>query len=251
MLAIRIIPCLDVKDARVVKGVCFSNLRDSGSPAELAAEYQSQGADEIVLLDISATLERRCTQIQTIKDVREVLCIPLTVGGGVTSVGDAEALLVAGADRVAINTAAVSQPQLLRDISETFGRQCTVVALDAAANSPTTWEVVTNSGRKRTGIDALEFARLAEAKGAGEILLTSWDRDGTRLGYDIALLECIAAAVSIPVIASGGAATLEHFLEAIRAGADAILAASVFHEGVLSVKAIKNYLRDNCVEVRL
>jgi len=247
MLTHRIIPCLDVRDGRVVKGVRFSGLRDAGDPAERAAAYEAQGADELVMLDVSATPEGRATAVVTVEKIRAVLGIPLTVGGGVRRAENAGALLEAGADKVSVNTAAVENPALLSEIAERYGRQCAVLALDAARvpGSPDEaprWEVVTQSGKHRTGLDAIVWAREAQARGAGEILLTSWDKDGTRSGYDTALLAAVSAAVHIPVIASGGAATAEHLALALRAGADAVLAASIFHDGDFTVAQVKNAL---------
>lgn len=240
----RVIPCLDVRDGRVVKGVRFQGLRDSGDPAARAAAYEEQGADELVILDISATTEERRTQDRTVRDVRRVLSIPLTVGGGITSVDDAARVLDAGADKVSVNSAAVQNPDLISAIAGRFGAQCAVLALDAARRSDggAGWEVVTRSGQRRTGIDARAWARKAAGLGAGEILLTSWDRDGTGSGYDLPLIAEIAAAVGVPVIASGGAANTAHLVEAIRAGASAVLAASIFHDGVLSVGDVKREL---------
>ena len=257
MLTIRIIPCLDVRDGRVVKGVKFQGLRDSGSPEELAEKYQEQGADEIVILDVTATTEGRGTQLQTVERVRSRISIPLTVGGGVRSIEHARNLLNAGADKVSINTAAVEKPELLTAMAEQFGRQCTVLAIDAReaaaprAGSAKNWEVVTKSGSVRTGIDVIEWSVRAEALGAGEILLTSWDRDGTRSGYDTELLSAVSRAIKIPVIASGGADSADHLKEALDAGADAVLAASIFHTGELTVGDIKNSLRGMGVSVRL
>ncbi len=251
MLAVRIIPCLDVRDGRVVKGVRFQGLRDAGAPAELAAAYEAQGADELVVLDVSATPEGRRAQLDTVRAVRARIALPLTVGGGIRGIADAEALLGAGADKVSVNTAAVSAPELLTELAERFGRQCTVLALDAAERPAGGFEVVVLSGRQRTGLDAVAWAREAVRRGAGEILLTSWDRDGTRSGYDLALLRAVAAAVSVPVIASGGADRPEHLLAALQAGADAVLAASIFHDGDTTVGALKAYLRAQGVEVRL
>ncbi|MGD8452769.1 MAG: imidazole glycerol phosphate synthase subunit HisF [Phycisphaerae bacterium] len=251
MLTVRIIPCLDVSDGRVVKGVRFDRLRDVGSPADLAGRYERQGADEIVLLDVSATPQTRSTCLETVRQVRERLAIPLTVGGGVRSVADAAALLEAGADRVAINTAAVRQPELIGEMAARFGRQCIVVSLDAARSTQDGWEVLVCSGRERTGIDAIDWARNAQSQGAGEILLTSWDRDGTQAGYDLELLAAASAALSVPIIASGGAAGTGHLLAAVRAGADAVLAASIFHDERLMVSDVKAVLRDSGVEVRL
>ncbi len=250
MLAARIIPCLDVRDGRVVKGVKFQGLRDAGDPAELARAYEEQEADELVLLDVSATPEGRGNQIETVARVRDVLSLPLTVGGGVRDVQSVERLLASGADKVSINTAAVERPGVLDELASRFGCQCTVLALDAARNHDRSWEVVIRSGTKRTGKDAIVWAREAVDRGAGEILLTSWDRDGTKSGYDEELLHAISDAVTVPVIASGGAATPQHLLDALRAGADAVLAASIFHFGEYTVHEIKKFLSDNQVEVR-
>lgn len=248
-LTARVIPCLDVRDGRVVKGVRFQGLRDAGDPVERAAAYEAQGADELVLLDVSATPEGRGNALRTVRAVRQVLGIPLTVGGGVRTADDAGALLDAGADKVSVNTAAVRDPSLLAALAERFGRQCTVLALDAARRGDG-WEVVVKSGAERTGLDAIEWARRAVALGAGEILLTSWDRDGTRSGYDTALLSAISAAVEVPVIASGGAAHAAHLAEALRAGASAVLAASIFHDGETTVAAVKRELAAEGVHVR-
>jgi cyclase len=250
MLTIRIIPCLDVRDGRVVKGVKFQNLRDAGDPAALAEAYEAQGADELVMLDVSATPEGRATQIPTVEAVRASLSIALTVGGGVRTAEDAAALLTAGADKVGINTAAVDRPELIDEIATWFGRQCAVVAVDAA-RCDGGWEVVTHSGTKRTGLDALDWIRQAEQRGAGEILLTSFDRDGTRSGYDLELLQTASDAVRIPIIASGGAASADHLIEAARAGADAVLAASIFHDAELTVRDVKRPMRDAGLEIRL
>jgi cyclase len=241
MLAPRIIPCLDVSHGRVVKGVRFQGLRDAGDPAERAALYEAQGADEIVILDVSATPEGRGNQVETVRRVRAHLGIPLTVGGGVRSLDDAKALLEAGADKVSVNTAAVQEPALLAAIAERFGRQCTVLAIDAARRDGR-FEVLVKGGREGTGIDATSWARKATAQGAGEILLTSWDRDGTRSGYDLELILAVREAAHVPVIASGGAAGPEHLREAFEAGADAVLAASIFHDGDLSVADLKRIL---------
>lgn len=251
MLAARIIPCLDVRDGRVVKGVRFHGLRDAGDPIALAAEYELQGADEVVLLDVSATPEGRGAARDTVAQVRAQLSIPLCVGGGVRTVDDAQALLVAGADKVGVNTAAVERPELLGELALQFGRQCTVIAIDAARNAGESgWEVVVLSGRKRTGLDAVEWARQSTSMGAGEILLTSWDRDGTRLGYDLELLEAVTGAVNVPVIASGGASTPEHLVAGLRSGASAVLAASIFHFGETTVGSLKQFLASHGVEVR-
>ena len=250
MLTVRIIPCLDVRGGRVVKGVRFQGLRDAGDPADLAAAYEAAGADEIVVLDVSATTEGRGTQLETVRRVRARLSIPLTVGGGVRTDEDAGALLDAGADKVSVNTAAVVDPSLLGRLADRFGRQCTVLALDAARRGEGGWEVVTLSGRNRTGQDAVAWAREAVDRGAGEILLTSWDRDGTRSGYDLELLAAVSAAVEVPVIASGGAATAAHLAEALRAGASAVLAASIFHDGDTTVAELKDALAAAGLEVR-
>jgi imidazoleglycerol phosphate synthase cyclase subunit len=251
MLTARIIPCLDVKDGRVVKGVKFQNLKDAGDPAQLARAYEEQGADELVLLDVSATPDGRRTQLEWVRRVRAEISIPLSVGGGVRALEDAAALLEAGADKVGINTAAVRDPGLLESMAKTFGSQCTVLALDAAKNENGSWNVVIRSGREHLQRDAVEWARQAAESGAGEILLTSWDRDGTRQGYDLDLLDAISNAVSVPVIASGGASEPQHLLTALQAGADAVLAASIFHYGEYTVGALKEFLKSNQVEVRL
>ena len=251
MLTVRVIPCLDTRDGRVVKGIRFGNLRDAGDPEEQSALYEAQGADEIVLLDVSATPEGRGHAVETVRRVRRRLSIPLTVGGGVRSADDALRLLDAGADKVGVNTAAFERPALLAEIRDTFGAQCTVLALDAARRtSGDGFEVVVRSGRERTGRDAVDWAREAVEAGAGEILLTSWDRDGTKSGYDLELIAAVASAVRVPVVASGGAATPSHLLEAIRAGADAVLAASIFHDGIWSVGDVKRALASAGVEVR-
>jgi imidazoleglycerol phosphate synthase cyclase subunit len=249
MLASRVIPCLDVSHGRVVKGVRFQGLRDAGDPAERAKLYEDTGGDEIVILDVSATPEGRGHQHETVRRVREALSIPLTVGGGVRAVDDAWRLLEAGADKVSVNTAAVERPDLLSAIAERFGRQCCVVAIDAAWRDGR-FEVLVKGGREGTRIDALEWAREAERRGAGEILLTSWDRDGTRSGYDLALTRAVAEAVRLPVIASGGADSAEHIREAFAAGADAVLAASIFHDGDTTPNDVKLYLQEHGVRVR-
>lgn len=249
---LRIIPCLDVRDGRVVKGVRFQNLRDAGDPVQQAAEYEQQGADELVMLDVSATPEGRATATKTVAEIRRVLSIPLTVGGGVRSADDAARLLDAGADKVAVNTAAVERPELLAQLAERFGRQCVSLALDAARDSSNSrWEVVARSGRERTGIDAIRWAQRAADLGAGEILLTSWDRDGTGLGYDLDLLRAITAAVRIPVIASGGAQSVEHLAAAADAGASAVLAATIFHDARTTVGRVKASLAALGKPVRL
>jgi imidazoleglycerol phosphate synthase cyclase subunit len=251
MLKSRIIPCLDIRDGRIVKGVRFADLRDAGDPVQNAQRYEADGADEIVVLDVSATAEGRAAALHTIAAIRAVLSIPLTVGGGVRTIDDAAALLEAGADKVAANTAAVRDPNLLDQLSARFGVQCTVLALDAAiADTQSGYEVVVQSGRERTGIDAIAWARDAVARGAGEILLTSLDRDGTRSGYELALLRAVSTAVPVPVIASGGADTVEHMLEAFTHGADAVLAASIFHDGDCTVADVKRRLAAAGVAVR-
>jgi imidazoleglycerol phosphate synthase cyclase subunit len=251
MLSNRIIPCLDVRDGRVVKGIRFQNLKDAGDPVERALAYAAGGADELVMLDVSATPEGRGTAVRTVQAVREVLPIPLTVGGGVRTLGDAEALLRAGADKVGVNTAAVENPELLSDIAGQLGRQCTVVAIDAARRRDGDgWEVVIRSGTERNGQDAVAWAAEAASRGAGEILLTSWDRDGTRSGYDTELLAAVASSVRVPVIASGGASRAEHLLEALDAGASAVLAASIFHEDEWTIASLKDYLAKAGKEMR-
>jgi imidazole glycerol-phosphate synthase subunit HisF len=261
MLSRRVIPCLDIRDGRVVKGVRFANLRDSGDPAVLAERYADQGADEIVLLDVSATPEGRGAALETVRRVRALLAVPLTVGGGVRSVDDVDRLLRAGADKVAINTAAVLRPAIITECAERFGSQCIVAAIDAerCEESPPRWHVRVRSGGDRTALDAVDWAVAVQGgggrggcagAGAGEILLTSWDRDGTRAGYDLDLLRAVAGRVRVPVIASGGAAEPSHMLDAVQAGADAVLAAGIFHDGLHTVQSCKQYLADRGVEVR-
>ena len=234
----------------MVKGVQFAGLRDVGSPIECAAAYEAQNADEIVLLDVSATPEGRGNQVDTVRTVREALAIPLTVGGGVRDIENARALLEAGADKVGINTAAVRDASLIDQLAGEFGCQCTVLAVDAVRNGDDGWRVAVYSGKQHIELDAVEWCREGAARGAGEILLTSWDRDGTRRGYDLELLRAVTRIVSVPVIASGGAATPQHLLEALQAGADAVLAASIFHEAEYTVMEVKDYLAQNGVEVR-
>jgi cyclase len=249
VLARRIIPCLDVSHGRVVKGVRFQGLRDAGDPAERGAAYEAQGADELVILDVSATPEGRGNQVETVRRVRATLGIPLTVGGGIRLEDDAAALLEAGADKVSVNTAAVHRPDILGEIAHRFGVQCTVLAIDAAWREGR-FEVLVKGGREGTGIDAIGWARQAVERGAGEILLTSWDRDGTREGYDLELVQAVSEAVRVPVIASGGAASADHLFEAFEAGADAVLAASIFHDGDLTVADVKRTLIARGVPLR-
>jgi len=274
VLTKRIIPCLDVKEGRVVKGVKFVNLRDAGDPVELAAVYDREGADELVFLDITASYEKRGIMVDVARRTAEEVFFPYTVGGGIRTMEDIRNLLSAGADKVSLNTAAVKNPQIVREASKKFGSQCIVVAIDAkrvqgsrfkvqgeenlglpTPNSqlPTLkWEVYINGGRTPTGLDAVEWARKVESLGAGEILLTSMDMDGTKNGYDIALTRAVSSAINMPVIASGGAGKLEHFLEVIvEANADAVLAASLFHYGELTIREVKEYLRDHGISVRL
>ncbi|MCK9463479.1 MAG: imidazole glycerol phosphate synthase subunit HisF [Proteobacteria bacterium] len=250
MLTVRIIPCLDVRDGRVVKGVRFQGLADAGDPAALAAAYEADGADEIMVLDITATGERRATAAQTVRRVRERIAIPLTVGGGVTSEADAAALLDAGADKVGVNTAAVARPALVDELSARFGAQCTVIAIDAARRATGGFEVVVRSGTVQTGKDAVAWAAEAARRGAGEVLLTSFDRDGTKAGYDLELIAAVAAAVDVPIVASGGAADASHMAAAVGAGASAALAASIFHFGERTVRDLKAELATLGVEVR-
>lgn len=252
MLKSRIIPCLDVNDGRVVKGVKFQNLRDAGSPVELAAHYEAQGADELVVLDVSATRQARLAMLETIEDVRKQLSIPLTVGGGVGSIEDAGRLLGAGADKVSINSAAVRNPDLVNEMADRFGAQCTVVAIDAKRDTSKEafWQVMTRSGTQGEPLDAAKWAGEAQQRGAGEILLTSFDRDGTRSGYDLELMDAVVAACSLPVIASGGADSVQHMVEAFDHGAHAVLAASIFHDKNMTVGDVKRDLAALGVEVR-
>jgi cyclase len=249
MLAKRIIPCLDVKDGRVVKGVNFVGLRDAGDPVEIAARYDAEGADELTFLDITASHEKRPILLDVVRRTAETVFMPLTVGGGVRELADIRALLNAGADKVSINTAAVARPEFVREAAERFGTQCIVVAVDAKQRGEG-WEVFTHGGRTATGLDALDWARRMESYGAGEILLTSMDRDGTRLGYDLALTAAIARAVRVPVIASGGVGILDHLYEGLQAGADAVLAASIFHYRECTIGQVKRYLAERGVAVR-
>lgn len=254
MLAKRIIPCLDVKDGRVVKGVNFLNLRDAGDPVAAAQAYDAQGADELTFLDITASHEKRQIIIDVVRRTAERLFMPLTVGGGIATTDEIRALLRAGADKVSINTAAVRRPAFVREGAEMFGSQCMVVAIDAKRRQDTVdaWDVFTHGGRQSTGLDAVAWAQEVEVLGAGEILLTSMDRDGTMNGYDLALTRRIVDAVGIPVIASGGVGTLHHLCEGLTTGgADAVLAASIFHFGAHTIYEAKTYLRDRGVVVRL
>ena len=254
---VRVIPCLDVKDGRVVKGVQFVDLRDAGDPVEAGLAYDAQGADELVFLDITASHEARDTMLDVVRRTAEGIYMPLTVGGGLRSVEDVRRLLRAGADKISLNTAALERPVLIREAVERFGSQCIVVAIDARRepgrpDQPPRWGVYTHGGRRPAGRDALEWAREAVGLGAGEILLTSMDRDGTKDGYDLDLTRAVSAAVSIPVIASGGAGKLEHLRDVLtQGGADAVLAASIFHFGEYKVGDVKTYLRDQKIPVRL
>lgn len=252
MFTKRIIPCLDVKNGRVVKGVNFVDLKDAGDPVEIAAAYDAAGADELVFLDITATSDARETVVDMVRKVAERVFIPFTVGGGIRTVDDFKALLREGADKISINSAAINRPELIREAADKFGSQCVVVAIDARRREDGSgWNVYKNGGRIDTGLDAIEWAKQADALGAGEILLTSMDCDGTKAGYDLAFTRAIAEAVSIPVIASGGAGTKEHFYEALTEGkADAVLAASLFHYKELEISDLKDYLAGRNVPVR-
>ena len=251
-LATRVIPCLDVADGRVVKGVRFEGLVDAGDPVESAARYAAQGADEITFLDVTATVERRGTMLDTVRRTAEQVFVPLTVGGGVRSVADVDALLQSGADKIGVNSAAIARPELLAEIADRFGAQVCVLSLDVLRDPrvPSGFAVTTHGGRTNTGIDAVGWAEQAIALGAGELLVNSIDADGTKAGYDVRLIEAIRAVSSVPVIASGGAGALEHFAPAVAAGADAVLAASVFHRGVFTIGQVKAALADAGVVVR-
>jgi cyclase len=251
-LAVRVIPCLDVEAGRVVKGVNFRELRDAGDPVELAKVYDAEGADELTFLDISASHEGRATTMDTVSRTAEQVFIPLTVGGGVSDVGHVGALLRAGADKVAVNTAAIRRPELVAEIADRFGNQVLVISLDArrADGTESGFEVTTHGGRRSAGVDAVEWARRAAELGAGELLLNAMDADGTREGFDVELIELVRREVSIPVIASGGAGRAEHFPAAVRAGADAVLAASVFHFGTLRIADVKQSLASADLPVR-
>ncbi len=248
----RVIPCLDVTAGRVVKGVEFVNLRDAGDPVEMAAIYNREGADELVFLDITASSDSRDTMIDVVRRTADQVFIPLTVGGGIRTVAGIRSLLSAGADKISINTAAFARPELISEGADVFGTQCITVAIDARQADEGRWEVFTHGGRRPTGIDVVEWAGEVARRGAGEILLTSMDRDGTLSGYDLPLLEAVSAAVNIPVIASGGAGALPHFAEALQPGrADAVLAASLFHFGAMRIADVKTYLHGQGVPVRL
>lgn len=257
MLAKRIIPCLDVTDGRVVKGVNFLELRDAGDPVEIARRYDEQGADELTFLDITASSDNRGLILHIIEEVASQVFIPLTVGGGVREVEDVRRLLNAGADKVSINTSAVMNPQLVADASSRYGSQCIVVAIDAKQvgrdeEGHPKWEVFTHGGRKETGIDAVEWARKMVSLGAGELLVTSMDRDGTKIGFNLGLNKAISDAVDVPIIASGGVGNLQHLVDGVKlGGADAVLAASIFHYGEYTVREAKEYMRDQGIEVRL
>ncbi|MGW6332277.1 imidazole glycerol phosphate synthase subunit HisF [Nocardia rhamnosiphila] len=256
MLATRVIPCLDVDSGRVVKGVNFQNLRDAGDPVELAAAYDAQGADELTFLDVTASSGDRGTMLDVVTRTAEQIFIPLTVGGGVRTVEDVDRLLRAGADKVSVNTAAIARPEVLHEMSQRFGSQCIVLSVDARTvpdgepATPSGWEVTTHGGRRGTGIDAVEWAIRGAELGVGEILLNSMDADGTKAGFDLRMIGAVRAAVSIPVIASGGAGAVEHFAPAVRAGADAVLAASVFHFGDLTIPQVKDAMRAADLVVR-
>lgn len=251
MLAKRIIPCLDVRDGRVVKGVNFVNIRDAGDPVALAKFYSDQGADEIVFLDITATSDKRDTVAEVVERTASQVFVPLTVGGGIRTLEDFQRLLRAGADKISVNSAAVQDPTLISRAAERFGSQCVVLAIDARKRTDGTFEVVTAGGRTPTGLDAVEWAQQGEALGAGEILLTSMDADGTKAGFDLEMTRSVTQAVSIPVIASGGCGTLEHFAQVFQeTGCDAALAASLFHFGELTVPQVKDFLRGKNIPVR-
>lgn len=251
MYAKRIIPCLDIKDGRVVKGINFVSLRDAGDPVEVAAAYSEAGADEVVFLDITASNEQRDTVTALAARVAEQLSIPFTVGGGIRTVEDVRAVLLAGADKISINSAAIDRPELIREAAEKFGSQCVVVAIDAKRREDGGFDVYKHGGRLNVGLDAVEWAKTAVALGAGEILLTSMDGDGTKAGYDLELTAAVSAAVSVPVIASGGAGTMEHFAQALtEGGADAALAASLFHYHEIDIADLKDYLAHKGISVR-
>ncbi|MDS1116438.1 imidazole glycerol phosphate synthase subunit HisF [Gordonia westfalica] len=255
-LATRVIPCLDVDDGRVVKGVNFENLRDAGDPVELAERYDREGADELTFLDVTASSSGRSTMIDVVKRTADQVFIPLTVGGGIRTVEDVDMMLRAGADKVSVNTAAIARPEVLAEMSRRFGSQCIVLSVDArtvpegSEPTPSGWEVTTHGGRKGTGIDAIEWARRGQDLGVGEILLNSMDADGTKQGFDLRMLKAVREAVQVPVIASGGAGRVEDFAPAVQAGADAVLAASVFHFGELTIHEVKAAMADAGITVR-
>jgi cyclase len=255
-LATRVIPCLDVDDGRVVKGVNFENLRDAGDPVELAERYDREGADELTFLDVTASSSGRSTMIDVVKRTADQVFIPLTVGGGIRTVEDVDMMLRAGADKVSVNTAAIARPEVLGEMSRRFGSQCIVLSVDArtvpegSEPTPSGWEVTTHGGRQGTGIDAVEWARRGQDLGVGEILLNSMDSDGTKKGFDLRMLRAVRAAVRVPVIASGGAGKVEDFAPAVQAGADAVLAASVFHFGELTIHEVKAAMADAGITVR-
>ncbi|TSA30885.1 MAG: imidazole glycerol phosphate synthase subunit HisF [Opitutales bacterium] len=252
MLSVRIIPCLDVHDGRVVKGIKFEELRDAGDPVAIAAAYEKQGADELVFLDITASSDERKTIVDVVERTADQVFMPLTVGGGLRSVADIRNMLNAGADKVSLNTAAIQNPELILEAARKFGSQCIVVAIDAKCVAPGQWEVFTHGGRKPTGIDAVAWAKKVHSLGAGEILLTSMDRDGTAAGYDVPLYLAVSSAVEVPVIASGGAGTLDHLADVLkRGGASAVLAASIFHFGTFTVRQAKEHLGSVGLPVRL
>ncbi len=252
MLMKRVIPCLDVDNGRVVKGTNFVDIRDAGDPVELAARYEMQGADELVFLDITATHEDRNTVAALARRTADDVFIPFTIGGGIRSVADAQAVLDAGADKISVNSAALARPALIGELAQQFGSQCVVLAVDAraVAGSASSWEAVASGGRKATGRDVVDWVTEASALGAGELLLTSMDRDGTSDGYDLPLIRAVTACVNLPVIASGGAGELEHLAEALEAGADAVLCASIFHFGRFTVGEVKDYLKQQGIAVR-
>lgn len=250
MLTKRIIPCLDVKNGRVVKGIRFQDLRDAGDPAQLAELYMHEMADELVFLDISASQERRDTMLSWVRDVADRIFIPFTVGGGISSVETAREIISLGADKISLNTAAVRQPQLITDCSQLLGSQAVVVAIDAKTVAPGKWEVYIEGGKTPTGKDAIQWAMEAERLGCGEILLTSMDKDGTESGYDNDIMKTLGRSVRIPVIASGGAGTMNHILDTFKAGSDAALAASIFHFGTIRIKDLKKYLSEHNIPVR-
>ncbi|MCL2799047.1 MAG: imidazole glycerol phosphate synthase subunit HisF [Endomicrobia bacterium] len=250
MLGVRVIPCLDVNKGRVVKGTNFVNLRDAGDPVEIAERYNAEGADELVFLDITATHEGRDTTVDLVRRTAEKVFIPLTVGGGIRTLDDIRNLLNAGADKVSLNSSAVKDPEIIKHASDKFGIQCIVAAIDAKKIAERKWNVFINGGRIDTGLDAVEWAKKTAELGAGEILLTSMDKDGTKDGYDNELIKAVSDAVKIPVIASGGAGKLEHFYEACKSGASAVLAASLFHYKEVTIKEVKNYLKSKNISVR-